>query len=394
MNPALKEMFGYGAGDLTGTSRRLLTEENERRMRQELADHGAWTAEVETERADGTLFWCSVKASNFEDPEHGMMRVALYHDVTERREADARRRQAEKRSAAALVELERSNAELEQFAHVASHDLSEPLRVVGGFVGLLQKRYQGELDDDADRFIDATVSGVERMQALIDALLAYSRVGSGDLQVEAVDTGRVAAEAVRVQERRIQEAEGEVVIGDLPTVSGDAVLLERVFQNLVSNAIKFKADGVAPRVTIDAERSDFGVWHFKVAGQRDGHPARARRAGLRHVPAAPGAPDGGHRNRAVHHEAHNREARWPHLGRAGRRRGDDIQLHPAPGALMNPAHPSSFRSCWSRTTPKRCSAGDAQGRQGGQPGARGRGRRARAALRPPGGRVRLRPGRT
>ncbi|HEX5909719.1 MAG TPA: ATP-binding protein, partial [Thermoleophilaceae bacterium] len=272
VNPALKEIFGYGAGDLTGTSRRLLTEENERRMRQELADHGAWMTEVETERADGSLFWCSVKASNFEDPEHGLMRVALYHDVTERREAEARRRQAEKRSAAALVELERSNAELEQFAHVASHDLSEPLRVVGGFVGLLQKRYEGKLDDDADRFIDATVSGVERMQALIDALLAYSRVGSGDLQVDAVDTGRVAAEAVRVQERRIEEAGGEVVIGDLPTVPGDAVLLERVFQNLVSNAMKFRADGVAPRVTIGAERSDFGVWHFEVEDNGMGIP--------------------------------------------------------------------------------------------------------------------------
>ena len=280
----------------------------------------------------------------------------LYHDVTERREADARRRQAEKRSAAALVELERSNAELEQFAHVASHDLSEPLRVVGGFVGLLQKRYEGRLDDDADRFIDATVSGVERMQALIDALLAYSRVGSGDLEMEAVDTGHVAAEAVRVQQRRIEEAGGQVDIGDLPTVSGDAVLLERVFQNLLSNALKFAADGVPPKVT--HRRRALGLRRLALpgAGQRHGHPARARRARLRHVPAPPGPPDGGHRHRAVHHAAHNRASRWPYLGRAGRRRGDGLPLHPAPGARMNPdTHRGSSRSSSSRTTRRRCS---------------------------------------
>ncbi|HYI36203.1 MAG TPA: ATP-binding protein [Thermoleophilaceae bacterium] len=272
VNPALKEMFGYRAGELTGTTRRLLTDENERRMQQELRRAGGWTAEVETVRADGSRFWCSVKASTFEDPKHGLMRVALYHDVTERREAEINRREAEKRSSAALAELERSNAELEQFAHVASHDLSEPLRVVGGFVGLLQRRYEGQLDEDADRFIEATVSGVERMQALIDALLAYSRVGSDELEPEPVDIGAVAAEAVRVQGTRLQDGGGQVHIGHMPTVPGDPLLLERVFQNLISNAIKFAREGVPPRVSIEAERSDFGVWHFQVADNGVGIP--------------------------------------------------------------------------------------------------------------------------
>lgn len=272
VNPALKQIFGYRDGELMGTRRRLLTEDNEKRMQRELRDSGTWTAEVETERADGTVFWCSVKASTFVDPEHGVMRVALYHDITDRREAEARRREAEKRSTATMVELERSNAELEQFAHVASHDLSEPLRVVGGFVSLLERRYEGKLDDDADRFIDATVSGVERMQALIDALLAYSRVGSGELKLEAVDTGAIAADAVAVQQRRLEEAGGQVSIGTLPTVTGDPVMLERVFQNLISNAIKFASEGVPPRVTISAERSDFGAWHFQVSDNGTGIP--------------------------------------------------------------------------------------------------------------------------
>ena len=251
-NPALERIFGYGAGELLGSHRLLLSDEHERVMRKELARAGAWTAEAQTVRADGTPFWCSIKASTFKHPEHGLLRVALYHDVTARRESDARRQEAESQRAKALVELERSNAELEQFAHVASHDLSEPLRVVGGFVTLLQRRYQGELDEDADRFIDATVSGVERMQSLIDALLAYSRVGSGELASADVDAGTLVDSALGSLSARIEETGARITVGELPAVHGDEVLLERVFQNLVSNALKFaEADaarcGSAPR---------------------------------------------------------------------------------------------------------------------------------------------------
>jgi light-regulated signal transduction histidine kinase (bacteriophytochrome) len=192
--------------------------------------------------------------------------------VTDRRQSEQRRRQAEVERAHALMELERSNAELEQFAHVASHDLSEPLRVVGGFVGLLQRRYEGQLDADADRFIDATVSGVERMQALIDALLAYSRVGSGDLVAADVGSGTFVRSALEGLAARIEETGARVTVADdLPAVHGDAVLLERVVQNLVSNAIKF-AEDEAPEVEIGAEPAEDGAWAFHVRDSGAGIP--------------------------------------------------------------------------------------------------------------------------
>jgi PAS domain S-box-containing protein len=270
-NPALERIFGYAPGELVGRRNLLLSQEHERTMRKALAADGAWTAEAQTVRADGTPFWCSIKASTFRHPDHGLLRVALYHDVTERREAEEAGRRAERAREQALVELERSNRELEQFAHVASHDLSEPLRVVGGFVGLLQRRYEGQLDQDADRFIEATVSGVERMQALIDALLAYSRVGSDELVTEDVDSARVVESALQSLGARIEETGAEVAVGELPTVRGDAVLLERVFQNLVANALKF-TDGRKPYVQIAADPGPDGNWTFRVRDDGAGIP--------------------------------------------------------------------------------------------------------------------------
>jgi PAS domain S-box-containing protein len=270
-NPALDRIFGYRTGELVGTRRLLLSEQDERLMRKALAAEGEWMAEARTIRADGTPFWCSIKASTFKHPDHGLLRVALYHDVTARREAEDRRREAEAQRAQALEELERSNAELEQFAHVASHDLSEPLRVVSGFVSLLQRRYEGRLDEDADRFIEAAVSGVDRMQALIDALLAYSRVGSGDLSAADVAAGEAAQSALDVLAARIEETGAQVHLGALPTVHGDAVLLERVFQNLVANALKFRG-AERPEVQIGAEPGEDGTWVFHVRDNGEGIP--------------------------------------------------------------------------------------------------------------------------
>lgn len=160
------------------------------------------------------------------------------------------------------AELERSNADLEQFAYVASHDLSEPLRTVSGFVGLLGKRYEGQIDAQADEYIRFAVEGVHRMRELIDDLLAYSRVGRADQSLEAVDTGALVAQILRMLRPQIEERGGEVAVEPLPTVQGDEWQLRQLFQNLIANAVKFDG-GRPPRVAVSAVREATG-WRFGV----------------------------------------------------------------------------------------------------------------------------------
>lgn len=171
-------------------------------------------------------------------------------------------------------QLEEANEELKEFAYVASHDLSEPLRTISGFVQLLQSRYEGRLDSDADEFIGYVVQGTSRMQRLIEDLLVYSRVGRAELRVGAVELEEVLERVRRAYGTAISEADAElVVVGTLPTVEGDPAELERLLSNLISNAIKFR--GVRePRVTVSAARRADGRIEVLVADNGIGIEAR------------------------------------------------------------------------------------------------------------------------
>ncbi|MGW6441567.1 sensor histidine kinase [Lentzea sp. NPDC055074] len=164
---------------------------------------------------------------------------------------------------AATEELRRSNAELEQFAYVASHDLQEPLRKVASFCQLLEKRYRDQLDDRAKQYIDFAVDGAKRMQLLISDLLSFSRVGRlRDKQVVVPATDLVQ-EARRNLAEALEESGAEIEVGELPEVRGEVRLLVAVFQNLIGNAVKFRGEQ-APHVRIDAEPDDDGMWTFSV----------------------------------------------------------------------------------------------------------------------------------
>jgi signal transduction histidine kinase len=169
-----------------------------------------------------------------------------------RAESDVRRLNAEleRRVEERTRELSRMNEELRQFAYVASHDLQEPLRTVASYAQLLARRYRGKLDKDADEFIEYMVGGVTRMHTLLNDMLAYSRVTeSKDRPLAPANLNAVVQSAIMNLDLTISENHADVHVDALPTVPGDEIQLTQVFQNLISNAIKYKADE-PPRVSI------------------------------------------------------------------------------------------------------------------------------------------------
>jgi signal transduction histidine kinase len=161
------------------------------------------------------------------------------------------------------AELTRSNAALKEFAYAASHDLQEPLRDVARYTQLLQRRYQGRLDADADEFIGFAVDGARRMEALIKDLLAYSRLSTSDQPPAETDSGRAVEQALANLQTAIQESGARILRRVLPVVRADAGQLVQLFQNLISNALKFRG-GRPPRVLITARRQE-GAWLFSVS---------------------------------------------------------------------------------------------------------------------------------
>ena len=157
-------------------------------------------------------------------------------------------------------DLQRSNSELEQFAYVASHDLQEPLRKVASFCQLLQRRYAGRLDAKADEYIEHAVDGAKRMQALINDLLAFSRVGRTAQRREPVSCAVLLAQAWANLAPEVRRTHATLEVGELPVVLGEVTLLTAVFQNLLNNALKFRAEE-APRVLVSVRR-DGDDWLF------------------------------------------------------------------------------------------------------------------------------------
>jgi len=214
-------------------------------------------------RSDGEVRFLTSQGEVTRDSAGRALRmVGAVHDLTGRKRAELDVIRTREEITVKAAELSRSNAELEQFAYVASHDLQEPLRMISSYLQLIETRYKGKLDADADDFIRYGVDGAKRMQALINDLLSFSRVGTRGAAFQEVDSAKALEAALQNLEVAVEEARANVSHGPLPSVWGDGGQLTQLFQNLVGNAIKFRS-ATDPDVRIEASR-DGPAWAFSV----------------------------------------------------------------------------------------------------------------------------------
>ena len=264
LNVRAEKEFGYSRDELVGQKVKNIIPEGfaeriiadgTRSAAEALAQQIGTGIELVGRRKDGSEFPIEIMLSPLESAD-GILVTAAIRDITERKESD-------KHLAKTVEELKRSNDDLQQFAYVSSHDLQEPLRMVSSYTQLLAKRYEGRLDSDADEFISFAVDGCNRMQGLIQDLLAYSRAGTNERKLREVPSENALQKAL-INLRAAIKQSGAVVTHDaLPAVTTDEAQLTQVFQNLVGNAIKYRR-AEDPRVHVSAARDDGNGWTFSV----------------------------------------------------------------------------------------------------------------------------------
>ena len=212
-------------------------------------------------KKDGTVIFVEVTAHSVEY-EQRKARMVVANDITDHKRSEGMLEQLNEALKKRAAELALSNAELERFAYIASHDLQEPLRMVSSFLQLLQKRYQGQLDEKAVQYIHYAVDGAERMKALILDLLEYSRVGSGKETFGPVDMGEVMAEVGETFREKIIAVRARIEIDNLPVIDGDKVQMVQLLQNLIGNALKYRSED-PPIIKIQGYDQP-GYWKFSV----------------------------------------------------------------------------------------------------------------------------------
>jgi PAS domain S-box-containing protein len=260
VNDAFVNTTGYASDEAVGETLQKLASGQEpdayRKLWEVVSAGETWRGELVERRKDGSLFTVMQTITPLKDDDGTIIHVlAIQEDVTEARRA--RNALAER-----TLELERSNRELEEFAYIASHDLSAPLRVIAGYLELYLRRHGGAVDEQAKVLLQSAVRGTERMQRLIDDLLLYSRASHDPLELVGVDTAEVVRDVLEDFSTEIVKTGAQVEVGPMPHIHSVYAPLSQVLHNLVGNSLKF-ANGIPARIAISADRLD-GRWQFSV----------------------------------------------------------------------------------------------------------------------------------
>ncbi len=269
-NAAFEKITGYAAEEVLGRNCRFLQGTDHQQpgieaIRQAIRQGTEAKADLRNYRKDGSLFWNELYIAPVKDQQGQLTHfIGIQTDITQRKHQETE-------LAHKTRELAESNAELQQFAYVASHDLQEPLRMVASYTQLLGKRYRGKLDKDADEFIGYAVDGAIRMQRLIRDLLEYSRVGSESKSFEKTDCELVFRQVLDNLSASVRERCAEVTHDPLPTVHANPTHLTQVFQNLIGNALKFQGD-TPTEIHVGARALPDG-WEFSIRDNGVGIPA-------------------------------------------------------------------------------------------------------------------------
>jgi PAS domain S-box-containing protein len=264
LNVQAENQFGYQRAELvgqpvttiipTGFAERLIADDL-RSATEALAQQIGTGIELTGRRKDGSEFPIEIMLSPLESAE-GILVTAAIRDIS-------KRKKSEEQLVNTVGELKRSNDELQEFAYVASHDLQEPLRMVASYTQLLGQRYKGRLDSDADEFIAYAVDGSNRMQRLIQDLLAYSRAGTNGSALLEISSANALKEALTNLRGTIENSSAIVTHDPLPPITTDSTQLAQIFQNLVGNAIKYRSAEI-PHVHVSATKNGGGEWIFSV----------------------------------------------------------------------------------------------------------------------------------
>lgn len=264
-----ERMYGWSAQDATGKPIQELLRSRYQERIEDIHDRlrrdRSWQGEVEQVRRDGRRVLVSASYTMISDSAELYSQVVEIHtDITPRLHVQNELEAANRRLASMAVELERSNDELEQFARIASHDLSAPITSTRWLVDVLQARQSERLDESGRQILSQISQGLDRMSDLVEAVLTHARVGTTAISsVEAVPASEAVSIALENLRRHVETAKASVRFEDLPMVNIDKQTLSQLFQNLLSNAMKYRQPKIPPQIEISAtwKRS---LWEFRV----------------------------------------------------------------------------------------------------------------------------------